>query len=82
MKNNKSWKADEMEMAINMKAARCSYVFLDLTLIIWCIAEYIKSGNVPVVPFILECISCVIFFTVKLYLTKKLTKEDSDEKQN
>lgn len=72
---NRSWKADEMEMAINFKAMRCAWVFLALSLAVWCISETISSGEIPVVPFVLECVSSIIFFSVKIGLTNRMTNQ-------
>lgn len=71
---NRSWKADEMEMAINFKAMRWAWAFLTLSLAVWCLAETISSGEIPAVPFVLECVSSMIFFSVKIGLTNKMTK--------
>ena len=37
-------KADEMEMAINMKAARFAFCFLEIAIMGYCIAEKIITG--------------------------------------
>ena len=73
---NRSWKADEMEMAINFKAMRCAWAFLTLSLAVWCLSETISSGEIPVVPFVLECVSSIIFFSVKIGLTNRMTKSE------
>lgn len=78
MHQKRNYKADEMEMAINMKAMRCGWIFLITSLTIWCLVETIVSGVIPSIPFILECVSCVIFFSVKIWLTKKMTKPESE----
>ena len=73
---NRSWKADEMEMAINFKAMRCAWAFLTLSLAVWCLSETISSGEIPGVPFVLECVSSFIFFSVKIGLTNRMTKSE------
>ena len=73
---NRSWKADEMEMAINFKAMRCAWAFLPLSLAVWCLSETISSGEIPAVPFVLECVSSIIFFSVKIGLTNRMTKSE------
>ena len=76
---NRRWKADEMEMAINFKAMRYAWVFLVLSLTIWCIAFFISTGEFPTIPFILDTVSGVIFWLVKLGLTNKKTKSGQDD---
>lgn len=81
MKNG-NWKADEMEMAINFRAMRCGWVFLVLSLAVWCIVEVISTGKIPIIPFALECISIIVFFSAKLWITKRMTlskREDNEE---
>lgn len=81
MSKNNNWKADEMEMAINVKAMRCGWIFLIASLTIWFIIEFITNGDIPTVPFVLECVSSLIFFSVKLYLTKRLTHPEGDDNE-
>lgn len=76
---NKRWKADEMEMAINFRAMRCTWIFLVLSLAIWCIVAAISTGVVPVVPILLLCASTIIFLTAKTVITNKMTKSEKDD---
>ena len=38
-------KADEMELAVNYKAARNAFVFLELALAVYCLVCVLKPGN-------------------------------------
>lgn len=40
-------KADEMELAINYKAARNAFVFLELSLSVYCLVYRLKTGELP-----------------------------------
>ena len=40
-------KADEMELAINYKAARNAFVFLEFALAIYCLVCVLKTGELP-----------------------------------
>ncbi len=72
-------KADEMEMAINYKAARNAFVFLEFALAIYCLVSYLKSGELPWV-WLIFIVSGLIFYGTKLIETKRLTAAgDSDE---
>ena len=72
-------KADEMEMAVNYKAARNSFVFLELSLAVYCLVCVFKTGELPWV-WLIFIFSGVIFWTTKLIETKRLTDPgDSNE---
>ena len=45
-------KADEMEMAINMKAARFAFGFLEIAIMDYCIATKVITGEFPTLLFI------------------------------
>lgn len=45
-------KADEMEMAINLKATRYAYGFLEIAIMCYCIVEKILTGVFPAPMFI------------------------------
>ncbi len=74
----RSWKADEMEMAINFRAMRWAWGFLILSLAVWCLSETVSTGKIPVVPFLLTCGSNIIFWSVKIGLTNRMTKLEND----
>lgn len=77
MKRRQSWRADEMEMAINFKAVRLSWVFLTLSLGIWCLSVTIVTGEPPVIPSLLMCFSSCIFYWTKLWQTRQMTKPEA-----
>jgi len=72
-------KADEMEMSINFKSMRLSWVFVTIALIIWIAVDFIKSGELPLIPFTIISFQNIIFFGSKLYMTRKMS-ENSNEK--
>lgn len=74
-----NWKADEMEMMINFKSIRLSWIFSELSLVIYCFVEMIRTGDLPAVPFLILCVSGVIFFAGKLLMTRRLAEENDDE---
>ena len=74
-------KADEMEMAINLKAARYSFGFLEIVIMILCIVEKIFTGAFPSTVFIFGILGILIFNGIKLYETKRMadvTEEDEE----
>jgi preprotein translocase subunit SecF len=77
----RTWKADEMEMALNFKAMRLSWVFVLAALIVWCIVALAIYGEKPFIPFIIICIQSTIFFATKLVLSRKMTKERMDDNE-
>ena len=78
---NNKWKADEMELSINFKAMRLSWVFVGVALTLWCIVKYIMEGEFPSVPFILLMTQNIIFFSAKLLIARRLTKNNSKADQ-
>ncbi len=44
-------KADEMEMFINFKSMRLSWVFVNIALIIWLVVTFVKSEEIPFILF-------------------------------
>ncbi len=72
-------KADEMELAVNYKAARNAFAFLELALFIYCLLSYLKTGEHSFV-FLIFIVSGVVFWLTKLIETKRLAApEDPDE---
>lgn len=73
-------KADEMEMSINFKAVRASWIYSLLFLIVWNMFSVIKTGDIELIPFILLISETLIMFVVKSILTKKMSGDsDNDE---
>ena len=73
-------KADEMEMAINMKAARFAFGFLEIAIMGYCIATRVITGEFPTLLFIFGILGMLIFNGIKLYETGRMTETvDEDE---
>ncbi|MDD3392534.1 MAG: hypothetical protein PHE54_03260 [Bacilli bacterium] len=68
-------KSDEMELEINFKSMRLSWIFLTLSLVIWDLYEIIKGENGSLVTLLIA-VNLVIFNFSKLYYTKKMTSYD------
>ena len=72
-------KADEMELAVNYKAARNAFVFLELALAVYCLVCVLKTGELPWV-WLIFIISGLVFWGTKLIETKRLSDPgNSDE---
>ena len=72
-------KADEMELAVNYKAARNGFVFLEFALVIYCLVCVLKTGELPWV-WLIFIVSGLIFWVTKMIETKRLTNPvDPDE---
>jgi len=79
----KKWKADEMEMAVNFKSMRISWVFVGVALVAWCLVFLIKDGDVPFIPFMILCIQNIIFFSCTLIYKRMLSgNEKKMDKKN
>ena len=72
-------KADEMEMSINFKAVRASWIYSLAFLIVWNMVSVIKTGEIELVPFILLVSQTFIMFIVKSILTKKMSGNSKHE---
>jgi hypothetical protein len=72
-------KADEMEMSINFKSMRISWVFENIALLIWTIIGFIKGDEFSYIPLIIIIVQNIVFFSSKLYMTSKMSV-NSDEK--
>lgn len=73
-------KADEMEMTINFKSMRLSWVFGNIALVAWAIISQI-NGDYPHVQITIILIQNVIFFVSQLYMTHKMTKVEKDKNE-
>ncbi len=72
-------KADEMEMAINYKAARNAFAFLEIALAMYCLVYVLRTGELPWV-WLIFISSGLVFWATKLIETKRLTGPgDADE---
>ena len=72
-------KADEMEMAINFKAMRLSWIFVVVALLIWGIIDAINGRSIYSFPFTIICVQNIIFFATKILITNRLVKNGLDE---
>lgn len=72
------FKADEMEMSINMRATRLAWMFSELALALACIASVVREGKLSSVPFVILCVSIVIFCLSKLIMTKQMAVGGND----
>lgn len=73
-------KADEMEMAINMKSARNAYAFLVSAILVYSLVVTLTEGELPLV-FLFGSVSGVIFWMTKLIETNRLTKQSDDDEE-
>lgn len=78
----RNWKADEMEMSINFYAARASFVFSGISLLGYCIGYYVQNNNLPFIPFLLLCGQSIVFYSVKLAMTKRLANNQGDDRKD
>ncbi len=74
-------KADEMEMAINLKAARYAFGFLEIALMIYCIVQRIATGVFPSPVFIFGVLGMVIYYGIKLYETRRMTEVVEEDEE-
>ena len=65
-------KADEMEMAINLKAARLAYVFVTISLVIWMIVDFATTGEFPLPQLIIVALQNIIFLGSKFLMTRRM----------
>ena len=75
----KGWKSDEMETAINSRAARLAYWTLTGALLVWCAAELLQTRTLPAWPFGIACAGVLVFLGAKWVLTQRMTRSDDDE---
>ena len=69
-----------MEMAINMKATRFAFGFLEIAIMSYCIATKVITGEFPTLLFIFGILGMLIFNGIKLYETGRMTETvDEDE---
>ena len=74
-------KADEMEMEINMKAARFAFGFLEIAIMVYCIVEKIITGEFPMTIFIFGILGMLIFNGIKLYETRRMVDVVEDDEK-
>ncbi len=74
-------KADEMEMAINLKAARYAFGFLEAAIMIYCIVERVISKTFPSTIFIFGLLGMLIFNGIKLYETRRMADAAEEDEE-
>ena len=74
-------KADEMEIAINLKAAKYAFGFLEIAIMLYCIMERIINGEFPSTVFIFGILGILIFNGIKLYETKRMVDATEDDEE-
>lgn len=72
-------KPDEMEIAINFKAMRCAFTFVEVGLLTYSLITFAVSQEMPFIPFTFAIASSLVFWVMKLYYTKKMTTGNGDE---
>ncbi len=74
-------KADEMETAINLKAARYAFGFLEIAIMGYCIAERIITGDFPAPVFFFGIFGMLIFWGIKSYETGRMADAGDDDEE-
>ncbi len=74
-------KADEMEMAINLKAARYAFGFLEIAIMTYCIAKRIITGEFPSPVFIFGILGMLIFWGIKAFETRRMADAAEDDEE-
>ena len=69
-------KMDEMEMSINLKAIRLAWTFNLMFLLVWLGYDWIKMGLLNGTALILMTSQLIIYWTVMLFLKRKLGKDE------
>jgi len=72
-------RADEMEMSINLRATRLAWSCSAVALLVYCICELAMTGKLPTVPFMILIGQLLVFFVVKIVLSKVLAKGTDNE---
>lgn len=62
-----------MEMAVNLKSMRLSWVFVILATFGWVVYEYAENSVFYAVPFIIVCIQTIIFFGARQIMLHAMT---------
>ena len=74
-------KADEMELAINLKASRYAFSFLEIAIMIYCIVQRIITGEFPSPIFIFGISGMLIFWGIKLYETRRMADAVEEDEE-
>jgi hypothetical protein len=61
-------KPDEMDMAISFKAMRLSWVFVNVSLLLWLVLDYFN-----IILLAIVCVQNILYFGSKVILTRKMS---------
>ena len=74
-------KADEMEMAINLKASRYAFGFLEIAIMIYCIVQRVNTGEFPSTIFLFGIFGMLIFWGIKLHVTRRMAEVVEEDEE-
>lgn len=72
-------KSDEMEMAVNFKAMRMSWVFVTVALMVWLVISYLLGKEYKYILLVIICVQNILFFGSKIVMTKRMSKNNDEE---
>ena len=72
----KTVRADEMELSINFRAIRVSWVLTAVFLLIWNIVLLIRDGTTSTIPFVLMKLQVCSMFATKVILSNRMGRND------
>ena len=72
----KTVRADEMELSINFRAIRVSWVLTAVFLLIWNIVLLIRDGAISTIPFVLMMLQACSMLTTKVILSNRMGRND------
>lgn len=72
----KTVRADEMELSINFRAIRVSWVLTAVFLLIWNIVLMIRDGATSTIPFVLMMLQVCSMLATKVILSSRMGRND------
>ncbi len=72
----KTVRADEMELSINFRAIRVSWVLTAVFLLIWNIVLLIRDGAISTIPFVLMMLQVCSMLATKVILSNRMGRND------
>lgn len=72
----KTVRADEMELSINFRAIRVSWVLTAVFLLIWNIVLLIRDGAISTIPFVLMMLQVCSMLATKVILSSRMGRND------
>ena len=73
---NNTVRADEMELSINFRAIRVSWVLTAVFLLIWNIVLLIRDGAISTIPFVLMMLQVCSMLATKVILSNSMGRND------